>query len=271
MKVLLCGIWKGGASKTTSSILITRQLAERGYKVLYIDYDSQRNGTGFISLNSEISSDLIAERNIYKAFQDESLSENIIELEENIDFIAGSQWINQFEMLMNQKKIKDRHLFIRKLLGQLVKEKKYDFCILDMSPTNSALNTAVMAAATHHIVLSESGYFSLKMVPDYISSILALRKRYNVQTTILGISVCLIDSRSKFEKKIVATIKTNYSELVFDTIIRRKALLKNYTAIGYPTKMYKKDKIALAEYSSLTEEILERLGMNKTKESEKIG
>lgn len=265
MKVLLCGIWKGGTGKTTSSILVGKQLAERGYRVLFIDFDSQMNGTGFITLNSSIDTCLFTQKNIFQAFQDEDLKENIIKLDENIDVIPGSQWINQFEMLMNQKKIKDRHLYLRKLLLPMVKQKDYDFCILDMSPTNSALNTAVQAAATHHVVISESGFFSLKMVPEYVRSIQSLQKRYNVPTNILGISICLLDSRSTFEKKIVATLKQNYPELVFDTIVRRKSLLKSYTATGYPEKKLKKDRIALAEYSSLTDEILVRLNMKNNK------
>ncbi|QOY34716.1 ParA family protein [Anaerobacillus isosaccharinicus] len=265
MKVLLCGLIKGGCGKTTTSVLVAKQLAERGFKILYIDFDSQMNGTEFIALNSSVEPSAYLEKNIFKAIQEESLKENIIMLDDKIHIIAGSSWINQFELLMNQKKVKDRHLYIRRLLGELVKQKDYDFCILDMSPSLSALNTSVQAAASHHIVTTESGYFSLKKVPEYINSIQSLQKRYNVPSTILGISICLLDSRAAFEKKVVATLKQNFNGLVFETIVRRKALLKSYTATGYPVKKYKKDIVALAEYSALTDEILVRLKMKNNK------
>lgn len=263
MKTLLCGQFKGGIGKTYHNVILTQQLSERGYKVLFIDFDNQLNGTTFLTRKAKTCDDF-KKKNIYNAFVNEDIKSNIQSHSQNIDFVAGSQWINQFETLMNQKNEKDRHLFVRKLLAQVVNEKSYDFAVFDISPSNSSLNLSVMAATTHHIVVSQSEYFAMQMVPEYIQHIKLLKHKYNVPTNILGVSVSLLDTRSSLEKKVVLTIMKNFEELVFNTVIRRKAALKNYSAEGYPDKKLKKDHVALAEYSSITDEILDRLNMKKT-------
>jgi chromosome partitioning protein len=262
MKIVLCGNFKGGCGKSFHNVILSKQLAERGYKILFLDFDSQMNGTTFLSGRSK-SDDEFNSKNIYHAIVNENLMNNIVILNQNIDYVPSSRWIHQFSQLMNQKNERDRHLFFRKLLAPLVKERKYDFCFLDMSPTNSSLNISVMSTATHHIVITQSEYFSMQMVPDYVQHIKMLKKNYNVSTDVLGISVSLLDARSTLEKKVVSTIKDKYPSLVFNTVIRRKAALKGYAASGYPEKKLKKDKVALAEYERMADEILDRLQMPK--------
>lgn len=260
MKILLCGLYKGGIGKTYHNVILSRQLAERGYKVLFMDFDSQMNGTTFLSRKNK-SDSVFNSKNIYQAMVNEDLKSNIVTLNQNIDYVPGSKWINQFGQLMNKKDEKDRHLFIRKLLAPFVRRNEYDFCVLDMSPTNSSLNISVMSAATDHIVVTQSEFFAMKMVPDYVQHIKMLRETYKVPTNILGISISLLDARSNLEKKVVSTIKENYPGLVFNTVIRRKAALKNFAALGYPEKKLKRDKEALAEYEAMVDEILNRLKM----------
>lgn len=48
-KVISLGIQKGGCGKTTTTAMVSYQLASRGYKVLAVDFDSQGNLTQFLS------------------------------------------------------------------------------------------------------------------------------------------------------------------------------------------------------------------------------
>ncbi|GAB6444843.1 AAA family ATPase [Bacillus cereus] len=259
MKIILSALYKGGIGKTYQNTLLARTLSERGFKVLFLDFDSQMNGTTFLT-NKQISDPIFKEQNIFKAMRDENLKENIVELNEKLHYVPGSKGVNQFETLMNKKNMKDRHLFIKGLLFDIYKSQAYDFVIMDMSPSTSPLNTSVMSAASHHIIMTQSEFFSMQMVPQYIHDIQKLQKDYGVKTKILGISVGMLDSRSTLEKKVISTIRNTYSDLVFETVIKRKAALKRYAAEGYPEKRNKPERNALQDYNNLTDEILERMG-----------
>ncbi|MFP3728077.1 ParA family protein [Priestia filamentosa] len=259
MKIILSALYKGGIGKTYQNVLLSRTLSERGFRVLFLDFDSQMNGTTFLT-NKQISDPVFKEKNIFRAIRDENLGDNIVELNENLHYVPGSKGVNQFETIMNKKNMKDRHMFIKGLLFEIYKTQSYDFVVMDMSPSTSPLNTSVMSAASHHIIMTQSEYFSMQMVPQYIHDIQKLQKEYGVKSKILGISVGMLDARSSVEKKVIATIKNTYADLVFDTIIKRKAALKRYAAEGYPTKMNKPERYALQDYNNLTDEVLIRLG-----------
>lgn len=264
MKIILNGLYKGGIGKTYQNVLLARNLSERGYKVLLLDFDSQMNATTFLT-NKTKGEDIFKEKNIFKALRDEDLISNIVNLEENLDFVPGSKGVNQFEVIMNKKNQSNRHLYIKSLLYPIYKKNIYDFCIMDMSPTSSPLNNSVMSAASHHIVMTQSEFFSMNMVPDYIHDIKKLQETYNIKSKILGISIGMLDARSTLEKRVIATLKSNYKDLVFNTVTKRKATLKRYSAEGYPKKKYAIDRKALQEYVDLTSEILNRLNLNENK------
>lgn len=262
MKIILSALYKGGIGKTYQNVLLSRTLSERGFKVLFLDFDSQMNGTTFLT-NKQISDSTFKDKNIFKAMRDENLKENIVELNDKLHYVPGSKGVNQFEAIMNKKNMKDRHMFIKGLLFDIYKTQSYDFVVMDMSPSTSPLNTSVMSAASHHIIMTQSEYFSMQMVPQYIHDIQKLQKEYGVKSKILGISVGMLDARSALEKKVIATIRNTYSDLVFNTVIKRKAALKRYAAEGYPSKMNKPERDALQDYNNITDEILGRLGYSK--------
>lgn len=264
MKILLNGLYKGGIGKTYQTVLLARKLSERGYKVLMLDFDPQMNATTFLTSKSK-GEEAFKEQNIFKAIRDKNLIGNILELEENLHYVAGSKGVSQFEVVMNKRFEKDRHLYIKSLIYQVYQESDYDFVVMDMSPTSSSLNTSVMSAASHHIVMTQSEFFSMNMVPEYIHDIKKLQENYGVKSTILGISVGMVDARSALEKKVITTLKNNFEGLVFESITKRKAQLKRYSAEGYPEKLFAADRKALVEYDELTGEILERLNMPQQK------
>lgn len=271
MIVLLKSIYKGGVSKTTGNVLLANQLAERGYKVLFLDFDPQMSGTRFLT-NTRINSTQFEEKNIFEALKRNDLESNILKLKPNIDYVAGCEYINLFETIMERKRIAvgRRHLYFKSLLLPIYQKGLYDFVVMDMSPSKSVLNTAVMTAATHHIITTQSQVLSLEMVQKYLDDIYELQVEHQIESEVIGISVSMNDL-TRLSKQVIELVYKHFGDMVFKTITKRKSRIAEYAASGYPglnTKgmLYKRDVEALSLHNSLTIEILARLQMPISKE-----
>lgn len=269
MIILLNANYKGGIGKSSLSVLETFLLAERGYRVLFLDFDPQMSGTRFLSQRSIYDAEF-EDKNIFEAIKYDNLDENIIHLKENIDYVPGSEFINLYEMIMNKKKITDKkHLYFRSLLKPLNENNNYDFCILDISPSKSTLNIAAMATATHHIITTQSEVFSMEIIEKYKEDIEELQQEHGIISEVLGISIGMKD-RTNLSRQVIRAIENFYGDLVFKTKIKRKSKINEYVATGYPKKNRRglfnvKDSEALQLHNKLINEILGRLNLESRK------
>lgn len=103
MVVLLNSLYKGGIGKTSNSVILTHILADKGYKILFIDCDPQGNGTRFLTTKSTTDVEF-QKKNIFEAVKHDELKDNILKLKENIDYVPGNENINLFERMMDRKK-----------------------------------------------------------------------------------------------------------------------------------------------------------------------
>lgn len=176
MVILLNSLYKGGVGKTTNNVLLTHLLALRGYRVLFMDFDPQMSGTRFLTGKS-IDDPIFEEKNIFEAIMKEDLNSTIQSLTDKIDYVAGSQNINLYETILDDKGYKqNQHLYLKWLVESIFDSGVYDFIILDMSPSKSLLNVAVMATATHHIVNVQSEVLAMEMIKSYLNDIEVLQE-----------------------------------------------------------------------------------------------
>lgn len=142
MIILLNSNLKGGVSKSVNNVMMTNELAERDYKVLFIDLDPQMSATRILT-QMDYHDPLFQERNIYHVINNDDIDGNILQLREGIDYIPGSPYVNLFEKILTDKRIKTKNYFyFRTLLQNLSQPGNYDFLVMDMSPSKSFLNLA---------------------------------------------------------------------------------------------------------------------------------
>lgn len=270
MVVLLNSLYKGGIGKTSNSVILTHILADKGYKILFIDCDPQGNGTRFLTTKSTTDVEF-QKKNIFEAVKRDELKDNILKLKENIDYVPGNENINLFERMMDRKKIPSdkRYLYFNMLLQPLSQEEMYDFIILDVSPTKSLLNSSIMAGVTHHIVTSQSEVFSVEMIQSYLNDIKEFRAIQQIPSKVLGISLGMRD-RTKLSKQVHDLVIHHYGDLVFNTVTKRKSKITEYAAAGFPSRnkrgLYNvKDSEALSLHWRLANEILMRLNLPLSK------
>jgi chromosome partitioning protein len=148
MKIISVYNFKGGTGKTSICFLIGQYLSQNGKKVLLIDADPQASLTkSFPEMESKTIFDFLSET---------AEAENcIIEVQQNLSLMPGS-----FRVLKVQSNI------LNSFMSDNLKKLKYDFCIIDNSPTMNNLIISCIQASSLVLVpaliskydLNESGF-----------------------------------------------------------------------------------------------------------------
>lgn len=133
MKVITFASLKGGTGKSSTSILTANCLASTGKKVCVIDMDLN-NSCSFTYLNEQ---DETGRRNIAVALQSSDLSEHTRPtVIPNVDIIESSLYLVDL-----------RSMPINRLTQKIQTLQKYDYVVIDTSPTYDNIVLSAMDAA----------------------------------------------------------------------------------------------------------------------------
>lgn len=166
MKVTTFAIQKGGTGKTSLSVSTAVELAKIG-RTIIIDADPQGNTTtwlGIDNLSFELS-DLLTKDD----YSDDDVNNTILKTQvENLDIIPTAGLGGG---LQNYQKYgsNDDPMAIKRLLHTI--KDKYDFCIIDTSPSFGGIETACFLASHETVTVLKSTNF-LQTVYRYFSTTL---------------------------------------------------------------------------------------------------
>jgi len=164
MKVIAVANQKGGVGKTTTALTLGHGLAQRGYRVLLVDLDTQGNVACGLGLERS--------RALYQLIVDEVPVREVIvpSGRENLDVIASDKSVARAKEILAGRSFKE--FVLKKALAPVVPN--YDFIILDCAPSVDVLHYAAFVAATHLIIPTRLDQFAVVGVVDVLNSIKAL-------------------------------------------------------------------------------------------------
>ncbi|MDH5397751.1 MAG: AAA family ATPase [Cyclobacteriaceae bacterium] len=200
---------KGGTGKTTTSHNLGYGLARKGKKVLFIDLDPQGNLTFSCGINEFEHSlaDVI--------YQDKSLNETIIKLDEKIDLVPTDIELAHTELFLTQQD--DREFIISKALKETAK--RYDYVIIDCQTSLSVLTINALVAATKIVIPLQMTILSLKGLDLVLSTIQDVKENLNKHLKVAGILPVMIDRRRKLSTEVIDIIVGNFDIHVFKSQI----------------------------------------------------
>lgn len=239
---------KGGTGKTTSTAMCAAILAEAGYRVLAIDFDSQGNLTRILTGNSIYK---YSGRTIMEAIQDNNADPYIINCRDNLDLIPAEDRLAVFSRYIYTSKIQNPYATLKRLVEPL--EGRYDYIFIDIGPSLGDESINAIVCADHIVIPVDGGDLAMDALIRFHEFASAVKKEGHTDADVLGIIFTMRDKRSKYERDVANGIRTAYGDAVFDTDIRRKVRLKEMSAIGINLA-----DPSLEDYFSLVEEIIER-------------
>lgn len=246
-EVIAFAIQKGGTGKTSSTNITAEILHSRGYKVLVIDLDPQRNLSHSVGVNEPDLSvtDVLTKKTDIKSA--------VLKAKAGYAILPAGR--NLFE---HQADIKADTL--AKALTPL--KSYFDYILVDCPPALSSLSINGLIAADKVVIPVICGNFCDLASVDTLNTINTL-KQNGTKVTAAGILVIFYNNRSNLDKFMLSKyndIASKYSTKVFDAKIRQCQKIKEAQVLGQSILQYAPKSNAVIDYTTFVNELIGQKG-----------
>lgn len=249
---------KGGVGKTTITYGLAQALSKQHKKILLIDSDPQ----GSLSRRSGYEPKEYTDKSLYNCLENvlrkksHSLSDYIQSTDNpHIDILTGDTRlnINRNEVAM----VFMRANFIYKsILTMAHRLHKYDFILIDTSPSVGAEYTQILVGADYVLIPITTSRDSIEGIDSVVTSFNDCRA-FNPSLELLGIIFNDVSLRSAIAKDILPEIKEMYKEYVFNTVIERSVIVEKFE---WNNSFGSEANKINAAFTMLAKEVLKRIG-----------
>lgn len=254
VSVIVIANQKGGCGKTTTSINLSADLANRGFKTLLVDLDPQSHSTLGIGIETD----------------DLSLSVYDV-MAKNVDFkdIILNTYIPNLNIAPATPLLSGTQLEIADLIGRegilrtaLYKSINsgliaYDFIIIDCSPALNLITINGLVAAHLLLIPMQTHYFSLEGMKELFPIVQIVKDRLNPPLEILGILPTLFDDRTPMSEELLKQLYEYFQDHVFKSAIHLDPKLAEASAHRQAIFDYAPESTGAKDYASLTDEVIQ--------------
>lgn len=249
-KVIAICNQKGGVAKTTTSIALATGLAKRGYKVLMVDTDPQRNATSVYRAETDgvaTIHDLLFTRGI--------AAHQCIQHTEVGDIIASDALMVKDDANLNGVR---ESLILKRALAPL--REKYDYIVIDHNPGLDGILNNVQTAADEIIIPMQADLFSVEGAADMAERISSIQDLTNPNLRVAGVLITFDYARSVGTKNFLAqshVLEKAFDTKVFKTTIRRSQSVVDANNNRMSIFDYAPTSNGALDYNAMIDEYLE--------------
>ena len=253
---------KGGVAKTFTAANMAYELYRRGYRVLLIDNDKQGN---LSKAYSRYDAENVAPVTRLLAGDWESADELIQHTEyEGIDIVTanmslfGATWNLTKEDSENQIERYKALVYAKvQYYGDCTIYGKYDYCIIDCSPSVGLLLTNALSAANEVIIPMQAQPFSVVGMSQLTNSISSVQRKINPGLHIRGVLLTMTQ-HTKVSEHYAHDVRAKYGRTlhVFTTEIPYNVKVQESQAFAAPTILYEPKSSSARAYVDFTQEVL---------------
>ena len=209
MRKIACQNLKGGTGKTTTVVSLASCLASKGKKILVLDVDVQGNIKESFGINHKLT--------IYDLLLNDTFVDDcIVKARDNIDCIISNKTLASCELQLSGMPRREEILKIR--MKHIEQAKRYDFVLIDCSPSLSLLNQNALLYANEIIIPISMDYLAMLGATQVIDNLAMIKKYYEKQLIITGVIPTFYEKRTNMSQEVIEALQDTYKEKVFPAV-----------------------------------------------------
>jgi len=238
---------KGGVGKTTTTLAIGTILAQKGYKILFIDLDPQGNLTLSLGYKPhEMPTPDFGLATSGTFFAKDSFSTET----ENLDLIFARSLIVDDDYQIRGSTADNAYALSQDLM--VLKKLPYDYVVIDCPPSGGSIAINTLLVSDFLIIPSQAEFFSAFALKDMMELIGVVRQEGNPDLP-YRILITLFDKRNRVHHSIKNQLRHTFGSGIFDTIIEVDAALRKTAILGFPIISSR----GVKQYRNVVDELLE--------------
>ena len=244
--------FKGGTGKTSLSTSYAYRLAERGYRVLVVDLDSQGHATR--CLGEEGAS---FPRTLYDVLvRKVPLSQVVIETKmPGLNLVPSNLAMSTVDLALMP--LAGREFKLRNAMRDV--EKDYDFVVMDAPPSFGLLNLNALMAASDLITPVLADFLSYDGLRLLFETVQGLETDLSHQLENIFIVVNAFNQTFKIAREALDALRTHYADYLLGTVVRQCTKFAQASSEGCPIFGYDPDSKGATDIDKVQEEIFDRV------------
>lgn len=253
MKTITITNQKGGVAKTTTTWHLGVGLAKKGFRILLVDLDPQRN----LSFTANV--DLLnIDCTLYDVFSGTAtVKQALIKVDDNIDILVGGLDLAAADRTFTQ-------LGREKMLSKALKvlQGSYDYCIIDTPPSLGVMNENALTCSDYAVIPINAEIYALQGINQLKGFIEDIKENANASLEIAGILITRVNDRTNLHKVLYPQFEKAAGQLnthIYDTEIRT-AIAVGEAALNRTSIFdYEEEATAAKDYEAFIDEFLSSL------------
>lgn len=237
---------KGGVGKTTSTLAIGNILAQRGYKVLFIDLDPQGNLTMALGFKPHQMPSPTRDMPTAGTLL---ANDSYATANERLDLVFARALIVDENHQVQVNTADDSYFLSQDL--RVIKTLPYDFVLIDCPPSMGSITISTLLVSDFLIIPSQVEFFSAYALKNMMELIGIVRQEGNPRLP-YRILITLFDRRNRVHHSIRNQLTYAFGSGLFKTMIEIDTQLRTIAILGFPNVVSR----GVKQYELLVDELL---------------
>jgi chromosome partitioning protein len=244
--------FKGGTGKTSLSSSYAYRLAERGYRVLMIDLDSQGHATKCLGKEGGSFERTLHDVLIRKTPLEEVTVQTAMP---NLQLVPANLAMSTIDLALMP--LAGREFRLRNALQGFTA--RHDFVILDAPPSFGLLNLNALMAANDLVIPVLADFLSYDGLRLLFETVQGLEEDLSHQLENIFIVVNAFNQTFKIAREALGALKEHYADYLLETVVRQCTKFAQASSEGCPIFGYDPDSKGANDIEAVQLEILEKV------------
>jgi len=244
--------FKGGTGKTSLSSSYGYRLAERGYRVLVIDLDSQGHATKCLGQEGSEHTRTLFDALIRKT----PLTELTVKTGmPGLDLVPANLAMSTIDLALMP--LAGREFRLRNALKDV--DGRYDFVVMDAPPSFGLLNLNALMAASDLIIPVLADFLSYDGLRLLFETVQGLESDLSHQLEHIFIVVNAFNQTFRIAREALDALRTHYGDYLLDGVVRQCTKFAQASSEGCPIFGFDPESKGATDIDAVQEEILGRI------------